>query len=41
MEKFFAIFEEFFFKIWNALYKLLCEEFGEEVNPDWIVDTEN
>lgn len=34
-----AIFEAFFYKVWNVLYKLLCEKFGEEVNHDWIVDT--
>lgn len=31
----FATFEEYFWKLWNALYEYLCEVFDTEPNPDW------
>lgn len=39
MKDFFAILEIIFVDMWNALYKFLCGLMGEEVNPDWIVDS--
>ena len=35
MNDFWTEFEEFFWKMWNELYKYLCEVFGTEVNEDW------
>ncbi len=36
MKEFFEAFEEFFWKMWNELYKYLSEIFGTEVNPDYF-----
>ncbi len=40
MKEFFAVFEKYFWKMWNELYKYLCEALGEEVNEDWLVPVE-
>lgn len=37
MKEFFAIFEEYFWKMWNELYKYICEIFEEEVKEDLLV----
>lgn len=36
MKDFWASFEEYFWKMWNELYKYLCEVFDTEVNEDWF-----
>ena len=36
MKEFFAIFEEYFWKLWNELYKYICGIFDEEVNEDYF-----
>ena len=35
MENIFAVLEEYFWKLWNALYEYLCEIFETAPNPDW------
>ncbi len=39
MAEFWAAFDEFFTKLWNWLYELVCEKFDEEPNEDFYVDT--
>ena len=39
MEEFWAAFDEFFTKLWNWLYDLICGKLDEEVNEDFYVDT--
>ncbi|MBQ3136594.1 MAG: hypothetical protein IJB74_03840 [Clostridia bacterium] len=38
-QEFFDLFDEFFTKLWNWLYDLVCKEFREEPNDDFYVDT--
>lgn len=37
MKEIFAIFEEYFWKMWDELYKYVCEIFGTDVNEDFFV----
>ena len=39
MEDFLAIFDKYFCMFWNALYELLCEKTGAEVDERWYIDT--
>ncbi len=37
MEKFFETIEQIIVKVWNELYRYLCEIMDGEVNEDWII----
>ncbi len=37
MDKFFETLEQIIVKVWNELYRYLCETMGAEVNEDWII----
>lgn len=39
MAEFWAKFDEFFTKLWNWLYELVCADEKKEPNDDFYVDT--
>lgn len=39
MENFLKEFDKYFCKFWNALYELLCEYTGAEVDERWYIKT--
>lgn len=41
MNDFWAAFENFFWKMWNELYKYLSEVFGTEVDDNLLVPVED
>ena len=36
MKEIFEVLEEYFWKMWNELYKYICEIFDTPVNEDFI-----
>lgn len=36
MKEIFEVFEEYFWKMWNELYKYICEIFGTDVNEEFF-----